>query len=84
MVLKVPGGWVVVLCHWLQSSSSFKGLSAFILQHFKKKYTFLLVVLDPEDEDTIILQNMENYSLNDKASQQGQLASSLLHQYHTK
>jgi len=41
-------------------------------------------MLDPEDEDIIILQNMENYSLNDKASQHRQLASSLLHQYHTK
>jgi len=61
-----------------------KDCSAFILQHSKKKHTFLLGMLDPEDEDTIILQNMENYSLNDKASQHRQLASSLLHQYHTK
>jgi hypothetical protein len=61
-----------------------KDCSAFILQHSKKKYIFLLGIPDPEDEDTIILQNMENYSLNDKASQHRQFASSLLHHYHTK
>jgi len=48
----------------------------------RRKNTFLLGMLDPED--TIILQNMGNNSLDNKASQYRQLASSLLHQYHTK
>jgi hypothetical protein len=59
--LKTQTGWDRMMCCWVRSPNVAKDHDAFMFRVKQAKKKKLLALLDPEDEDTMILCYIRNY-----------------------